>query len=903
MPPPNSRSASSNVSDTGGTSPSYRRINATVEENALPVSEVHSEDESTAPWDTFPHVSPLFGSHLSPPRTNDSPSALPPIVSRYAVPHYTSSNRFLTVFGLGSRLNPSEILSESGRQRRPRPRPLLQTRPVTATEPFFSMNFIPDQLRNIGRSLRSRENAQSSSDLYESDGQSSLDEEEPLQHQLTSSFDEFNYTDDELVGLEFHTAEQELVNAETTSEPRNSTTSQFVDSQFIDYIGSSRTQDHSNNERSTLSIQNLLLRSARQNNHLFDSVLPAPPRLRSQRGSTSGVPLQRQNAIRHRSREEMKTTSGIAKKSMTREQRSRARLEEVAVVNANFEHLANEIERILMELQRRKRQTQKSPIFEIETKRKDISRVLLRGGGGNGRMSFRTSEWVAPDYKESMSEFLTKRRFAQMSLSAEAPLNKRKRSDQIAQKRQKTVDGKLAREKIALDIPSPKPPNLLANLSSKEIDNILSCQYSSYFTSGSSFDLNHLDPHGFEANLCLPIVNYETKVVEALFKFTANPKAGNSSNWDSLFSFIEYFPFSYYHLPLNSALSQRAYLIQRIKEAFKVRLPLEDIFPQASFRIFATGNIIDFKKNDMRFLDIEDTLWDPLCVHFHKYRANLVRVQLLSWLRINPFLQVQEDYMYIYIEEMVKKFKEMENSSRILKKHVIVAARDIHLLSTQNYAFTRPNQRDKETRNVVSLGNKQSARYIDDWEFKFTNTLCEKLVEENPVTLVNIQLNYILFTVKVDVLDVLDRFISYILDFIRLNNLKNCSNQDYKTYKDFYTVIKSQQRSPLLEREDDKLHLLCSLNRKTGQVEIQHSAQHLRHFGLSSTREQDHRSSSIPSEGKEFLDAWQGARNALRLFSLNPNLQPPLVSQMLGVPVGFSSHKNNGGGCQSYSFV
>ena len=92
----------------------------------------------------------------------------------------------------------------------------------------------------------------------------------------------------------------------------------------------------------------------------------------------------------------------------------------------------------------------------------------------------------------------------------------------------------------------------------------------------------------------------------------------------------------------------------------------------------------------------------------------------------------------------------------------------------------------------------------------FNWKICQNITTKESNTLINVQLNFILFVLEVDLSKFLDNF----MDFI----FQHCDNNDYiNNYRKVYRNILSDEAK---ESDNYRAILICSIDRKTGAIEI-----------------------------------------------------------------------------------
>lgn len=250
-----------------------------------------------------------------------------------------------------------------------------------------------------------------------------------------------------------------------------------------------------------------------------------------------------------------------------------------------------------------------------------------------------------------------------------------------------------------------------------------------------------------------------------------------------------------------------------------------------AFQIPFSGEIVDFNKNDLRFLQetrpVSSKTSFSRSMHVSRMRNEQIKMQLGEWLRVRPFHHFSEAFFLNYLFFVEKYLRDFKESSTVEQELVIEFAKNMKDLIhdiTRDFEFVKEakipmveeksvqNQKDIwERRRHEPRSNLQKSSFLKEWESK----LCEKLSDYitcEDSCLCNIQLNYVLFTVKVDISAALDQTFE---KFIKLVTKESERKMLQKKYK----AISKEQLLP----EARECVFLCSLNRKTGHLEMQNT--------------------------------------------------------------------------------
>ncbi|KAG5416780.1 hypothetical protein I9W82_005510 [Candida metapsilosis] len=257
-------------------------------------------------------------------------------------------------------------------------------------------------------------------------------------------------------------------------------------------------------------------------------------------------------------------------------------------------------------------------------------------------------------------------------------------------------------------------------------------------------------------------------------------------------------------LPDNEILIRKLNVLDRLSVDDKVHFNKLNV---CSKLVPFGGRVVDFKTNDLRFLNSEKP-------HSARFKSNKVKVQLTEWMKINPFIQFKQTFFHDFLQHLdqdLKHFSEIKSrkSRKTEALHLTKVFKSSIPEITKNY-FSPVS--DKIGKRRIRGGNDI---FIEDWERNLVSKLVDIITKEDCDTLINLQLNYTLFTLEVDISKYLDTFINTILD--------HGEGEYIESYRKVYNNILKD------ETEDIKAILLCSINKKTGKLEIHNTFPHLRH--------------------------------------------------------------------------
>lgn len=360
-----------------------------------------------------------------------------------------------------------------------------------------------------------------------------------------------------------------------------------------------------------------------------------------------------------------------------------------------------------------------------------------------------------------------------------------------------------------------------------DIMNLLPC---SYLKSGSTFEVhdNSVNHHKMDFNFNQ--VDYELRKLFGSFNILSESPYHD----DKLASFIEFFGGFHQrmNMPRNKMIIRKIKFLNALNNDIKVhdeKNPSIKNRPSKpkNFSAHFEGSLIDFKNNDLRFFNNKD-LSKPRSSNRSSCQYNVpkllntsVRFQLTQWLNLEPFNQCKLTFLYEKLTHLSKQLKSYnkvstEKKQQIMKRFVDFKNNIPFIMKQVKSSEFEKNIREPlhhfKSANVSSLKYYGSgASFLVDWEKELADGLCSFLTCKEHC-LLNIQLNYVLFTVTVDLSKVLDDYISTKIDDLPYLELK-------AKYKKIFGKFKKQEMKNWKQTKFNCV-LLCSLNRKIGHVSI-----------------------------------------------------------------------------------
>lgn len=369
---------------------------------------------------------------------------------------------------------------------------------------------------------------------------------------------------------------------------------------------------------------------------------------------------------------------------------------------------------------------------------------------------------------------------------------------------------------------------------------ILDGLFCSYVSDGSTFHIPGVDDSNKELNMDFRImsVNYELKKLQGQFTFKEN--ISGRAAMDNIGKFVSFLAGNEPHAKrLTQSLFRRKIFAVcgalYTCAANNTDETLLKICKSTNFPV--SGTIVDFKKNDLRFL--RNTYPGVRRAH-HVFQSpgKDTEFELLQWLRIPPFFNFAESKFYKTIETVERYlFKSMQKSQDVDKsnlKYVQGFRKLIHEIS-KGYCYLKGTDipfesNEGECRRIDSRFRKSA--FFTLWETKHAEEFCEHILK-NRNDLTNVQLNFVLFTLELDVTKVLDTLFWKVLEHIP-NKL------DRQKYEKFYTDAREPNNSAL----SGKAVFVCSVNRKNGELHIHNTRPSFEYRlleYLDQMRFQDHR--------------------------------------------------------------
>lgn len=568
--------------------------------------------------------------------------------------------------------------------------------------------------------------------------------------------------------------------------------------------------------------QRLLLSSARHNltnrNTLINSDYP-----RGSEGYTpaGGVPLRRQNAIRLKNR---------------------------PTASPNFDELAKEyhaeFESTINAIKRLDSFVGKSPLFSQHphsSSKQSLwkwssQRRLVRKASLEGSMDrFLHHRRKGTLWTDNLEQHQTPDKMDIQKL----PGSKRKRSGiHGSSPKRRKLAGRLSRPQFSLLLLSSEGESINSDLLSRtDKYKILDGLPCSYLRNGSTFALDLLVRGRDSIDLTFSNVDQDEKTLHGYFSVKASgDRSGHIHLIMGFLSFLYGGIRSRYTINCtNKVIQTKAALVERAFMSAIVECGLSN--PKvigcltSAVLIPFVGEIVDFNKTDLRFLQgsrvgTSKTNFSR-SMHVSRIRNEQIKLQLGEWLRIRPFHNFSEAFFLNYLFFVEKYLRDFDNVPKVereigiefaqhMKELIHDITRDFKFMSDAKIPMVeeRCNQAKndiRERRRHEPRSNLQKSSFLQEWESKMCEMLCDYITCEDSC-LLNVQLNYVLFTVKVDVSAALDQTFHKFLSLVT-------KESERKTLQRKYDMVGHEQLLP----EARESIFVCSLNRKTGHLEMQNT--------------------------------------------------------------------------------
>lgn len=580
-------------------------------------------------------------------------------------------------------------------------------------------------------------------------------------------------------------------------------------------------------------------------------------------GRAHAVPLQRQNAIRRtndrlqdRIRQMDQWMRDIDQFSIYRARgeppqvptpptRTSCSKEALAATQEVASSLAAELERIIASIEQFPHYQGILPLF-------DLSKVNERR---YGQVPSPADDNLFANLEDLLDDFLWQRR---LGLAWGDPVPPRKRSRNRAPAPLPRKRSKMAivrpcdvNEPTPMDTDDHNEPNRTYTLLSREEkDAILSVQPCAFFQPALVFSM-YSSPTLVPFAMVLTRVDFDRAVIDGFFRF-------DRLQFVDQLQLFQRFLCGPCQIPKAMArlltVTRKLAVISKLLVHPKVKQALTKHGSQLQIPIL--GRIVDFKHHDLRFLPTlaRDSRLRYKTFHLARIKSNMVKMQMLEWMHVEPFVQFKELYFLTTIAETchaLQHFETVHEAHDVVRRAEGLRGSVNELVST--LSFCRDVDLDETPLGRRTTTNSYHVEFFKQWNRGLAEVLCDQLTTTNALTtLINLNLNYILFTLDVDISTYCDR----VLEAVVAAGAKSGCDDVVECYRDVYRQIVADEchyeatggrypsfglryhtRQPVTQAV-----LLCLLNRKTGEVQFHNtlpfSASRPNHtdVGLSFTR-------------------------------------------------------------------
>lgn len=348
----------------------------------------------------------------------------------------------------------------------------------------------------------------------------------------------------------------------------------------------------------------------------------------------------------------------------------------------------------------------------------------------------------------------------------------------------------------------------VSQLSYKQKIAIMNVVYTSYLRDGCNFSLHGL--HNAQLTMSFSSVNYDKKKLMGVFTLHGR-----------LENVLEYImgTTGSLNLPRDRCLIRRMRLAEKVvaavRESGRDSLSTPFLFP-------FSGSIVDFQNHDLRFLThIRMSKNVPIRnLHLARTKTARARLQLQEWMKLNPFKQFKDVFLMKTLAKLRRNLCNFDNISlavqedtldltRGIRKHLDVIAGQLEPKFGKFNETELPRSAWHDVWHEQPTGHESP--FVQEWDKKLSDKLADFLMCGEHC-LLNVQLNYVLFTAKVDAVEFLDAYIQHHLLLLPV------SKRD-----DFIKIFNKERQTARVPRSSGESVMVCSLNRKTGCIEINNS--------------------------------------------------------------------------------
>lgn len=438
------------------------------------------------------------------------------------------------------------------------------------------------------------------------------------------------------------------------------------------------------------------------------------------------------------------------------------------------------------------------------------------------------SLWAGLDDK--LDDFLWQRRTGAAWDELRVAVVGRKRNKgggEKGKKRVKTRPLAMLESDVIMATPPPpvsRPFNGYVRLTQAEKDAIVDGQQCGFFREALVFSFGQKAPF----TMVLTHVNQKNATLEGVFRFDSLKLC------ESLLEF---------HLVLGGAgsapksmarlftVSRKLAVLSKLLRLNPVKSGWKGLEP---IHIPFRGHSVDFKHHDLRFLPTapkETTRVRYKTFHSARIKNNMVKLQVLEWMHLQPFLQFKELYLVAMLEghhqSLASEFVNVQEGQETIRKAEDLR-NNLHTLAS-DLSFYQEGDLCAAGIPQRPVNGSQRIEYLEQWNKWLVEALCDHMTATtSSATIVNITLNYVLFTVEVEI----SEYINRVMDAVAVAAKDGGYMDEVKPFFAIYDQILLDEHQYSLDDSElnfgFRYHLrrpvthaviLCLLNRKTGEIQ------------------------------------------------------------------------------------
>lgn len=510
----------------------------------------------------------------------------------------------------------------------------------------------------------------------------------------------------------------------------------------------------------------------------------------------NAVPLFRQNAIRHKRQPHLEHVS----------------TERIAELHLHYSKLLRSISKPRI-------YRNKIPFSTSLVSFKAPQTITLPFGKNTGNLDKKLAKFLKQRAKQNSSVPRKLVPFAHSDIPA--PCNNLKRASAELKESRKKKRKVQTREKMPPQN-STRADTLLGSglaieerfVPSTDKDRIMNGFFCSYVSDGASFYIPCVEDSNTPLNMDLRLsrVDFDKKQIHGIILFNERDNACLAIK--NMILFLLFLGGSEFLAMKDSQIliQKRLSIICEALDTSAATLTSNDLVDiTSSLKIEVSGNILDFKDHDFRFLlKIYPDAKTPSTVHENPLLD--VEFELSQWLKIRPFFNFAEAKFYetlVNVDRYLRFAKKLGNNDAINTNFAETLKKRVHEFM-ETYGFIKDTELPYEHLKSEFRGRDRAHKsgILSSWDKKLAEEFCNMVVTEKK-NLINVQLNYVLFTLQLDAFKVMDHLFTDILAHIH-------DKEQQKFFHEMYSEAGTSDDSAAAR----KVVFVCSVNRKTGELHI-----------------------------------------------------------------------------------